>query len=906
MCPDSRKLLILKNPFNLFCGLSAVGHFDLKRERFPFAVILLQLFAFPLLSQEISSHLQPQYVYKMWDNKNGLPQNTVFDIVEDEHGYIWSATEEGLVRFDGHEFQIINDDNTTGLFSNSFYDMQKTADGFYATSRNTVLEIKKNTRRSFDFRNEIEGSWITALVQDLDGQLVVGTNAGDLLAIKNDSIVRYSAWKSPEPIQVLGLHEGGILIGTSSGLFRMTNSGQTTIPVDGFESRNIRTLAMPNDGSVWIGTKEHGLWHITGATVRNYLESDGLPENFVSSLSFDAEGKLWIGTSHSGLYTLFNDKIQPIEKEGFANDAIKSILRGRDGIIWVGTAGLGLMQLKRAEVLMVPDNFHLSGNVILPIYQHSNGDIWVGTAGSGVNRIRNGVTTYYHQRDGLSHEIVLSICGTKEAVYFGTANGLDRLNLSSNRIDRHYKTKDGLASNIIQAIFEDSGGRIWISTRSGGLHYLEDDVVRPVSLPYELRNAELTCILEDHNKNLWVGSSDGIIMLDQKTNEPTHYSPAKGLPISLINGMYEDSEGAIWFACDGGLLRFAGNKFSLFTKSNGLPSNRVYYLVSDDEGNLWMSSFIGLQRITKPELDKLRTATGSVKVRVDLFDTMDGMANSEMNGGVFPAGWKMNDNTLWFPTVMGIAVVDPQLIDDNKKEIPILIQSLKYGDTENFFPEDTRIPAGVSNIEFKYSSINFTKPRTLNFHFRLQGLSDEWKPAGNRRTAYFTSLPPGDYIFEVKAEQQGVFSKAAAFPFSVEPFFYETYWFRGLLVALLFFAGFVAKQYHSKYREEFRLKALVEERTSELRNMNERLVRVNKEIEEQNHKLREIAWVQSHRVRTPLSRILGLIGLLEEDMLKKEDQELLSMVRKSCEELDIIIHDIVDKTQVRKENEEST
>ncbi|MCW3114239.1 MAG: hypothetical protein JWR18_2635 [Segetibacter sp.] len=163
-----------------------------------------------------------------------------------------------------------------------------------------------------------------------------------------------------------------------------------------------------------------------------------------------------------------------------------------------------------------------------------------------------------------------------------------------------------------------------------------------------------------------------------------------------------------------------------------------------------------------------------------------------------------------------------------------------------------RLTQGFTISKFDYATVDFTQPNTINYYYRLKGLDNEWKAAGNRRTAYFTSLNPGKFTFEVKAEQYGKWSQIIPLSFTVKPFFYQTFWFKSVIVFVLFIAIFFGIQLYLKHRQEARLKSLVDDRTKELKESNERLQIANKAMEDQNLKLREIAWTQSHVVRTPL------------------------------------------------------
>jgi hypothetical protein len=337
-----------------------------------------------------------------------------------------------------------------------------------------------------------------------------------------------------------------------------------------------------------------------------------------------------------------------------------------------------------------------------------------------------------------------------------------------------------------------------------------------------------------------------------------------------------------------------GDKFKLFNRSNGLQFNGIFRMIEDDFGYLWASGNFGIQRMRIDDLLALKDdETGEMKISSRLFDTSDGMANHEANGGVFPAGWKMDNGDLWFPTMQGIAQISPGSFSDSNRGVKVYIESLSYGDREYSESDDISIPPGVNNLSIHYGSFDFKKPHTINYSYRLSNLNENWQPAGNRHTAYFTLLNPGKYTFDVKAEQFGEESDVASISFSVEPFFYQTAFFRVLVVLGLFFTGYFVHLYYSKLQQGRELRKRVDDQTKELQDRNLELESVLNNIENQNRVLKEVAWVQSHELRGPLSRILGLTDVFRNydlyKSIKKNKTELMDEINNAALELDGII-----------------
>ncbi|MGB4399597.1 MAG: PAS domain S-box protein [Daejeonella sp.] len=799
-------------------------------------IVYLYILLFVAIVNHVTAQSRPyfqeqQYIYNNWNNKNGLTQNTVADILKDEEGYLWLATEEGVLRFDGTNFKVFNRENTPGVHSSTFYDLAKSKQGVWAAAVNTILYLNSDSIKTYDFRKHLKNSWISAISEDPQGVLWAGTNNGELFYIKNHRITRYHGLpaKNLKSIQTLNKNSDKLFLGTERGLFQI-NKDQSLAYVPGFETQNIRALEIDKYGSLWIGTKEDGLYHLKGKNTTQYTIKDGLNELFIRSLGISPGGDIWIGTSSSGIQILKDGIFEDLKDNGISNDGIKSIAFSEPDLIWLGTPASGLIQMKPARIQKFLKSDGLAGKVILPIYQHRKGEIWIGTAGQGINRIKDGKISHYTRRDGLANEIIISLYGTNERMLVGTVGGLNIFNLKSGKFEREFTIKDGLASNVVQSIFEDSSRRIWISTASGGVHLLENNKIKRLPLPVELLNAEMTSIFEDQKKNIWIGSSGAGFISINSENKITLYKNNLGVSSDMVYAFYEDKEGSLWLGTEAGLIPFQKKK--IFDKSNGLKFNGIYRIIDDGRGYVWLSGNFGLQRISIHDLIKQKhNRSASPQISSRFFGTADGMANSETNGNISPAGWKMNDGNIWFPTVEGIAIVKPAKSESEQWLGPVKINSIQYDGSVKTQLKNIKIPPNVSTVSINYTSVNLVNPEETTYYYRLKGLSDTWEEAGNRNTAYFTLLNPGEYIFEVKAEQSGSWSKISKLSFNVIPVFYQTFWFRSVLGFLFLIMGFFVHKLYSSIHQESILTKMVDDRTNELMEKNEKFELINKQLD---------------------------------------------------------------------------
>lgn len=742
----------------------------------------------------------PQYVFRNWDNQNGLPQNTVYDIVKDAEGYLWVATEEGLIRFDGASFTVKNESNTKGLHSSMFYDIAVTKKGVWASSRNTVIFVSGNQTKTYDFRSQSNGAWIKSIETDASDHVWIGTNTGELFVIEQDSIIKYSNWNHIKPGTIEVIRKAGnyIMIGTSKGLYRLhPSTGRITV-MSPFLHKHITAIAAASSEDIWVGTTDDGLFHI-GETTRQFDARSGLKENYINALAIGVNNRIWVGSRSSGFQVLHNGRFESPEQKQFAHNGIKSILVSSEKEIWAGSTSAGLIQMKPAQISMLMPGTALSETVTLPIYQHKSGETWFGTAGKGINRLSGGTLKHFDVENGLSHNLIISITGDENFIYIGTANGLDRYNRKSGMIEPFLKKENGLKTNSVQSLFIDSRGRLWINTRNGGIQYVQDNKLEQLPLTEALGNASFLTVYEDRKGRIWFGSrGSGMICLGAD-GQYTHYDQSKGLNADIVFDFYEDASGSLWMATEKGLVARRKQQFVTIDKNAGLRFNELYRVMEDREGYLWLSGNYGLQRVQVSDVSRLADAGGAGEVSVQLFNSVDGMTNAETNGGVFPAGWKMQDGTLWFPTIKGIAMVDPAKIEFDDEPLDIHLQALRYGNKEYDVDDKLEVPQGTNEIEISYTSIDFSKAQDIHYYYRLVGLDNKWLKAGNRKTAYFSSLPHGHYRFEVKAEQYGNWSPVSSMNFTVRPYYYQTTWFR-ILLGLLFLALLARIVYVQKAR----------------------------------------------------------------------------------------------------------
>jgi len=309
--------------------------------------------------------------------------------------------------------------------------------------------------------------------------------------------------------------------------------------------------------------------------------------------------------------------------------------------------------------------------------------------------------------------------------------------------------------------------------------------------------------------------------------------------------LYGEDNGTLWIGTNGGgLVRLKNGKFTSFTTRNGLFDDVVFQILDDGRGNLWMSSDKGLFRASKAQLNAF--ARGLIhSIHCVSYGTSDGMKSKECNGGFQPAGWKLRDGRLCFPTMKGLVFVDPSRLRPNPVAPPVVIEQVTANQRAFSLSQPARVPPGRGQLEFEFAALSFISPNNIHFRYRLEGFDKEWVDAGSRRAAYYTNIPPGKYRFTVIASNSdGVWNRAgASFDLTLEPHFYQTLWFYalcGLLVLSLAVAAHLlrVRQFNEREKE---LSRRVDERTRELQQEITERKRVEAALRESEQRFRQLA-----------------------------------------------------------------
>jgi len=370
--------------------------------------------------------------------------------------------------------------------------------------------------------------------------------------------------------------------------------------------------------------------------------------------------------------------------------------------------------------------------------------------------------------------------GPPGTVWVGTyGGGLTRV--AGRREERLYGA-GGLPDSVVLALFTDRDGTVWVGMGSGGLAAMENGRVRKTWTTRDgLAHDAVRTIQQTRDGALWIGTLGGLSRF--QNGRFTTYTAADGLSAEHVRAIHEDEEGNLWIGTyGGGLNLFRDGVFTPITREVGLADNVVSAILEDDVGRFWMSGNRGIARVARSDL--IAFVDGTIpRIPSVLYGTGDGPLNPETNGGFQSAASKDGEGRLWFPTLGGLAMVDPARVITDERPPPVLIEEVVVDGVSR--APDARIVVGPGrpNLEFRYTGLSLTDPEHLTFRYRLEGFEREWVEVGTRRVAYYPQLPPGSYRFTVgAANRDGVWNEVgAALDVRVVPPFWRAWWFQMIL-----------------------------------------------------------------------------------------------------------------------------
>jgi ligand-binding sensor domain-containing protein/signal transduction histidine kinase len=721
------------------------------------------------------------YLIDAWTSEEGLPQNTVNALTQTRDGYIWLATFGGLVRFDGRSFRTFAAANTPGLGADRILTLYEDRGGalWIGTERDGVFVSRQGVFSRPSWHRRLPSRQVWAIYQTRDDALWFGTSEGAVRVDRRERVtiiaprdgrsvqsVRAIA-ESPNGTVWLGLHGRGLTRVVDGVLrpFSFFETGEEALV-------NVITIGR-RSGVVWVGT-QGGLFRLRGERAERVPLAGDVGAAPVRAIVADETAGVWVGTRR-GLCHLRPDATACYGMEAGLSDAfVRAMGHDREGNLWIGTNIGGLNRLKRRKaVAYVPQRGRGSSLSFLPIVGDGAGGLWAGATCGGLVHFSRGLFEVYGKAQGLPRDCIWAIHRDPDGtLWLGTPGG-GLFRVEDGRVER-FSAASGLPNDSVLAVTRDRAGVLWAGTYGALNRMTSDGTFESYRLP--IQAASVSFITERRAGGVWLGTTAGLFrFVDGRFKR---WSTAEGLSHDVVRALLEDPDGTIWLGTyGGGLNRLHGEQVTRYTSANGLYDDVVSRILDDGRGNLWMSGNRGVFRVARRELDAVARGRATAVTSV-WYDTTDGMATSETNGGGQPAGWRGPDGRLWFPTIEGLVAFDPSA-PTNRHPPPVVVTRVVVDREERDPRGELVVPAGAQNVEIHYAGLSFVAPEKVRFRYQLEGYDRDWIDAGTRREAYYTGLPPGQYRFRVRARNEdGVWSaEDAVLGLRQQPYMYQTWWF---------------------------------------------------------------------------------------------------------------------------------
>jgi len=901
-----------------------------------------------------------QYKFSHLDITNGLSDNQVNCVFKDDKGFMWFGTTSGLNRYDGYKFKVFKHDanNPNSLGENHVLDVNEgpekklwifthskisiydpatekfsndisAALANYRIQTNQVTLIKKDTGGNFWFLTKNSGLYC---YHPQNNSTEFYNASPKSKAILHSNYVTDIAWASGNKIWLL-YNDGTIdqldtkankIIYQYTGVANAVGNREQyyNLTIDNKANLWVYSAASPV-GVYYYNTHNNSLLHFSKDGLENKLNS-----NIINSIVQADDGKIWIGTDHGGInvvdpqtYNVTYVMSKQDDSKSLSGNSV-TLYKDNEGIIWAGTFKQGL-------------SYYHTGIMQFPLYRHfptdqkslpfedvdcfaedEAGNLWIGTNGGGLiyfNRANNTYKKYRHDpsnSNSLSNDVVIKLYIDDEhelwiGTYFG---GLDYFN---GNTFVHYRHNDQVPGSItddrVYSIFEDSNKNIWAGTFSGGLNIYDrksDSFLHP---KYPMHSEYTSIILEDRQKNIWIGRDQGIDVIEKKTNTVKHYvnqpKNQNSLVANDVNTIIQDSRGLIWIATKDGLSILNPQTDKFLTTDDGIsfPSNNVSNILEDNAGTIWVSTNNGLANI------KLIKMGDKYKFQIYNFNELDGLQGRGFN---LNAAFKLRNGELIFGGAHGFNLFDPRRINIFKPKQSLVFtdfqlfnKSVGVGDsikgnvilTKSIYETKALTLNHNENVfSIEFAACDYFNPDKIKYQYTLEGFDKGWitSPSSDRKATY-TNLDGGDYTFKVRAQNANNAGATGLItlkikvlpPFWKTPIAYLSYFL--LVVGILFY---IRHKGIIKLKREFDNKQAEMEAERQLENEREEARRMHQ------LDLMKIKFFTnvSHEFRTPLSLILSPIDDLIKTTDKPEHQHHLVMIKRNGKRLLNLVNQLLD------------
>jgi ligand-binding sensor domain-containing protein/serine phosphatase RsbU (regulator of sigma subunit) len=795
-----------------------------------------------------TSAFSQTYNFKNYNTDQGLPQSQVLSIFQDHRGNMWFGTNSGgASKFDGNKFTTISDND--GLINNAVFSIIENNKNqmVFGTSKGISVFNGINFK-NYNEKQGLTNSWVFKLLQDGD-KTWIGTQEG-VYILENEKIRRFTFDKilntaavfsifidSEKKIWFGTINDGAICFDPTTNSFTHFNKN------NGLQQNLVFSFQENKEKEVLVGT-------VAGVNIINrnnkIRNCDYIPLEFnvgFRSMLNSSKNEEWYGTSDIGLYRFSNKVLKQFNAlNGLTNNTIMCLFEDRENNLWLGTDGSGVYKFVGEQFTSYTIKNGLTDNYINATAEDKTGAYWVALRNNGIAIIEGTKITSHTFNTANINAIpdneILTILPVKDGrIFLGTKDGLC---IYEKGVFKTY-SENNFRHKYILSLFEDSKNNIWIGTNDGLFKY-SNGAINNIQAVNALKKSDINfsifCINEDKNGSIWVGTENGVMQL--KNDEITFYSEANNFTKKRILSIVKDKKQNLWFGTEEGIFNYNYLNFTKISQKNGLSSTFINFLQPDNQNRLLIGTNTGIDILDLTEFY-------NSKIKIKHLGKEDGLLNLESN---YNSSSIDKDGRILIGTISGLEIYNPKFDKYNVKEANTSITSIKlfFGqenilnyctgiDSTFLLPKNLTLPFNKNHITFQFIGVSLTAPEKVKYQYKLDGLDDNWTPVTSKTEATYSSLPPGTYKFMLKAmNNDGVWNEhPITYEFVISPPWYNTWWFYSLCIISLISGIGIYNFMHTKklIADKQKLERIVDERTHELREEKEKVEIINKEVIEQ-------------------------------------------------------------------------
>jgi diguanylate cyclase (GGDEF)-like protein len=790
---------------------------------------LLAMFAGPVFALDPARDFN-QYASDSWSVEQGLPQISITAIAQDQRGYIWIGTRAGLARFDGVKFVEFSRDKDPAFASNVINDLLLMPDGrlLVATDQGLLAQIDDHFQMIPSDKGPNQP--IYCLLKRVDGVVLVGAREG-LFSVKGERL--HSMGFATNPIYSLLESQNSVLAGTDGGVIQITGSvGKLAVIAD---SGRVRHLAQ-SQAHVFAGT-DRGLFVSSNSNdfVRQSLPAGDI-ESSIELLALDHAGVLWLSTQKQA-YRMKKQQFEPLSDGQMGGlQWLTSFYEDDQGNTWLGSYTLGLWRLWDGWAWTIDSTQGIKDPHVWSVLADRQDRLWFGTQTS-VGALQDDRAAVNFSTEKSSNSAAYSLyAGAGNALWVGTRDGAWRLQEGTLQ---QLPELAPLRGHLVTGFVEPGPGSVWIATDEGLFHYA-DKLLRKFGhgegFPDKIM---VRAIIAPTPEQLYIGTEEGLyyaqeerfsklqLSADSERNIAVSYLSELS-PTDLLIGTFDD-----------GLYIGKNGHFKHLTVAHGLPMNSIYSVVkvADD---VWFSNQQSVYKIKTQELADFMQNESLVHPQIVVSTNLSVSGAQHVrccNGGSL-ARVAVLVGILYYPSTRGIVRIDPSRIKPTGGNSKTIIEALTHAGKRTNAQQKNLIDSGDGDLGIEFTAIALRDPLGIEFQYKLDGYDDDWRSAGNARAVQYTHLPGGDYVFRLKARlnPQSPFGPENQIDLRIQPKWFETRVTRALATGGLVSAALIGFLFYARMRKkrEQLLEQLVNERTAELNQANERLYVLNRALSEES------------------------------------------------------------------------